>query len=71
MKQKNFAKALEHFAKANPADPLVWYYRAAAAEGSGDSKAATELYRRIATWNQLDTPGYALIRSKSVQMAKK
>ena len=71
LKQKNFAKALEHFAKANPADPLVWYYRAAAAEGSGDSKAATELYRRIATWNQLDTPGYALIRSKSVQMAKK
>jgi len=71
LKQKNFAKALEHFAKANSTDPLVWYYRAAASEGSGDSKAATSLYRRIATWNQLDTPGYALIRSKAVEKAKK
>ena len=70
LKQKNYAKANEHLAKANPADPMVWYYRAAASEGLGDGKTALELYRKIADWNQLDTPGYALIRTKSIAKGK-
>jgi tetratricopeptide (TPR) repeat protein len=64
--QKNYAKAGEFFAKANPNDPLVWYYQAVAAEGMSDKKSAAEKYRKIADWNGLDTTGYALIRSRSM-----
>ena len=69
--QKNYAKAGEFFAKANPNDPFVWYYRAVASEGAGDTKSAAELYRKIAGWNGLDTTGYALVRSRAVAMLKK
>lgn len=71
LKQKNYAKASEFFAKANPNDPFVWYYRAAAFEGAGDAKSAAEQYRRIANWNQLDTTNYALVRSRAMAKAKK
>ena len=71
LKQKNYAKANEFFAKANPNDPLVWYYRAVAHEGLGDKKAAAALYRRIADWNQLDTPGYAFARPRAMAKLKK
>jgi tetratricopeptide (TPR) repeat protein len=69
--QKNYAKAGEFFAKANPNDPFVWYYRAAALEASGDTKSAAALYRRITDWNQLDTTGYALIRSRALAKLQK
>lgn len=71
LKQKNYAKAGEFFAKANPNDPFVWYYQAAAFEGAGDSKSAADLYRKIANWNQLDTTGYALIRSQAIAKQQK
>ncbi|HSK70523.1 MAG TPA: tetratricopeptide repeat protein [Pyrinomonadaceae bacterium] len=71
LKQKNYAKANEFFAKANPNDPFVWYYRAVASEGAGDTKSAAELYRRIAGWNQLDTTGYALVRSRAMAKLQK
>ena len=71
LKQKNHAKASEHFAKANQNDPYVWYYRAAAYEGSGDAKAAEELYRQIADWNRLDNPGYAVVRPRAIAKLKK
>ncbi len=71
LKQKNYAKANEFFAKANPNDPLVWYYRAVASEEAGDTKSAAEQYRRIADWNQLDTAGYALIRSRAMAKLQK
>jgi uncharacterized protein HemY len=71
LKQKNYAKANEFFAKANPSDPFVWYYRAAASEGAGDTKSAAEQYRRIAGWNQLDTTGYALVRSRAIAKQQK
>ena len=71
LKQKNYAKASEFFAKANPNDPFVWYYRAIASEGAGDTKSAAELYRRIADWNRLDTTGYALVRSRAMAKLQK
>jgi tetratricopeptide (TPR) repeat protein len=64
--QKDYAKALEHFAKANPNDPYVWYYQAVAQEGAGDRKGAAALYRKVADWNQLDATGYAVVRSRAV-----
>lgn len=71
VKQKNYAKANEFFAKANPNDPFVWYYMAVASDGAGDAKSAAEQYRRIAAWNQLDTTGYALVRARAMANAKK
>ena len=65
LKQGNHAKALEHFAKADPEDPYVWYYTAQAYEGKGDKQNAKMLYRRIADWNQNDT-GYAVVRPRAV-----
>ena len=69
--QKNYAKAVEFLAKANPNDPYVWYYRAVASEGAGDKKSAAELYRRIADWNGLDTTGYAFVRSRAIAKLQK
>ena len=71
LRQKNFAKASEFFAKANPADPYVWYYQAASLEGSGDTKGAMTLYQRIADLNQLDATGYAIVRPRAVAKLKK
>ena len=64
--QKNYAKALEYFAKADPNDPYVWYYQAVAQEGAGDGKRAEALYMKVTNWNQLDDTGYALVRSRAI-----
>jgi tetratricopeptide (TPR) repeat protein len=66
LKQKNYAKAIEAFAKADPDDPYVWYYQALAYEGAGDKKSATALYRKVNEWNQLDTTGYAIVSQRAV-----
>lgn len=64
--QKNYAKALEYFAKADPNDPYVWYYQAVAQEGAGDGKHASALYQKLTNWNQLDQTGYALVRTRAI-----
>jgi tetratricopeptide (TPR) repeat protein len=72
--QKNYAKALEYFAKADPNDPYIWYYQAVAQEAAGNGKPAAALYQKLITWNQLDDTGYSLVRSRaiarSVELAK-
>lgn len=64
--QKNYAKALEYFAKADPNDPYVWYYQAVAQEAAGNGKPAAVLYQKLTTWNQLDDTGYSLVRSRAI-----
>ncbi|MGI8734059.1 MAG: tetratricopeptide repeat protein [Pyrinomonadaceae bacterium] len=64
--QKNYAKALEYFAKADPNDPYVWYYQAVAQEAAGDGKSAAALYLKLTNWNQLDDTGYSLVRSRAI-----
>ncbi|HZI86146.1 MAG TPA: tetratricopeptide repeat protein [Pyrinomonadaceae bacterium] len=64
--QKNYAKALEYFGKADPNDPYIWYYQAVAQEGAGDEKSAAALYLKLTNWNQLDDTGYALVRSRAI-----
>ncbi len=64
--QKDYAKALEYFAKADPNDPYVWYYQAVAQEAAGDGKRAAALYLKVTNWNQLDDTGYALVRSRAI-----
>jgi tetratricopeptide (TPR) repeat protein len=64
--QKNYAKALEYFAKADPNDPYIWYYQAVAEEAAGNGKRAAALYLKVTTWNQLDDMRYALVRSRAI-----
>jgi tetratricopeptide (TPR) repeat protein len=64
--QKNYTKALEYFAKADPNDPYVWYYQAVTQEAAGDRKLATALYLKVTSWNQLDDTGYAMVRSRAI-----
>ena len=66
LKQKNYAKAIEAFDKADPDDPYVWYHRALALEGSGDAKSAAALYQKVSDWNQLDTIGHAIVSPRAV-----
>ncbi|HJQ32663.1 MAG TPA: tetratricopeptide repeat protein [Pyrinomonadaceae bacterium] len=63
--RKNYAKAIEYFAKGNPNNPYTWYYTAAAYEASGDRKKAAELYQKIVSWNSLDDTGYAVVRPRA------
>jgi tetratricopeptide (TPR) repeat protein len=67
LKQKNYAKAMEAFAKADPDDPYIWYHRALAYEGTGDTKSAAALYRQVSEWNQLDSTGHAIVSSRAVK----
>jgi tetratricopeptide (TPR) repeat protein len=64
--QKNYVKALEYFAKADPNDPYVWYYQAVAQEAAGDRKLATALYSKVTSWNQLDDTGYSIVRPRAI-----
>jgi tetratricopeptide (TPR) repeat protein len=66
LKQKNYAKAIEAFAKADPDDPYVWYFKAMAHEGAGDPKTATTLYQKVSEWNQLDATGHAIVSRRAV-----
>ena len=64
--QKNYAKALEYFVKADSNDPYVWYYQAVAEQAAGNRKRAAALYLKVTTWNQLDDMRYALVRSRAI-----
>jgi tetratricopeptide (TPR) repeat protein len=66
LKQKNYPRAIEHLSKADQTSPVVWYYQAAAYEGSGDKKMATTLYGKVANWNQLDDPAFAVVRPRAM-----
>jgi len=66
LKAGHYAKAAEFLAKANQADPFVWYYQAQALEGSGDAAGARRLYQKIVSLNQLDTTGYAIVRPRAL-----
>lgn len=65
LKQKNYPAALEAFSKADPNDASVLYYMAEAYEGAGNTKQASRLYGKVADWNDLDTTGHALVRTRA------
>jgi tetratricopeptide (TPR) repeat protein len=69
-KSGNYSMASEFFAKANQADPFVWYYQATALEAAGDSAGARRLFRKVASLNQLDTAGYAIVRPRAIAKLK-
>ncbi len=70
LKQGRAAAASEFFGKANQADPFLWYYQVQVLEAQGDSAGAQKLYKKIATLNQLDTTGYALVRTRAIAKLK-
>jgi len=66
LEQKNYDKALQHFAMADTEDPYVWYHTALAYEQKGDTANAAKLYAKVVNWNQNDF-GYAFVRPQAMK----
>ncbi len=71
--EKNeYAKSLEHLRQADQEDPYVIYHLAVAESKAGDRPKASELFSKVADWNE-SSLDYAFVRSKAqetVKMAK-
>jgi len=64
MKQKNYAEAIGHFEKSNPANSVYnKYWLAMANEAAGNKDKANALYKEVADYN-FNEIGYALIRNE-------
>ena len=62
----DYAKSIEHFGQANQEDPYTLYYFALAESKTGDKPKATELFKKVADWNQ-NSLEYALVRTKAMK----
>jgi len=69
LKEKQYDKALEHFAKADNQSPLNWYYMALVYEQKGDVDNAKKLLEKISTWNTNDM-NLALVRNRAIDKLK-
>ncbi len=65
LKEKQFEKALTHFAKANQQNPYVLYRMAKAYKYSGNEAKAKELFQQAAHYNTLPTLNHAFVRAKT------
>lgn len=63
-----YQEAIEHFSKANQG-PWILYYFAVAESKAGNDEKASELFEKVAHWNE-DSFFYALIRSKAMAAVK-
>ncbi len=63
-------KAIEHLNQGDQEDPYILYHLAVSESKAGDKTKATELFKKVAEWNQ-NGLGYALVRSKAVDAQKK
>jgi tetratricopeptide (TPR) repeat protein len=61
--------AIGHLTKADQQDPYVLYALARARELKGDRDGARELYAKVATYNDLPTLRYALVRRQAAKVA--
>lgn len=61
--------AIEHFGQADQEDPYTLYHAAVAYQESGDDEKATELFGKVAHWNEPGL-GYALVRSKAMMQVE-
>ena len=59
------AKAIEHFSQGEMDDPFIMYHFALAKEQAGDAGGATELYKKLANWNE-DNVWYGFVRAKAL-----
>lgn len=70
-----YVQAVEHLVKVDQDDPFTVYQLALAESGAGNQDKATELYRKVAGWNEVLSNntgdlsralGYALVRPKAL-----
>lgn len=69
LQEKQYDKALQHFAKANNQSPCTMYYMALAYEQKGDMDNAGKLYKKISTWTTNDLE-LALVRNRAIDKLK-
>ena len=69
IKQGNYNKALELFARADTKSPLNLYYMAVAYDKKGEKDKASELFENLNNWNE-NSLGYALVRKRVLEMIK-
>jgi tetratricopeptide (TPR) repeat protein len=61
--------AIDHLKQADKENPYTVFVLAEATSKAGDMTRATELFNKVAQWNE-DSPSYALVRSKALMLAK-
>lgn len=68
MQQKNYAKAVDCYRKADLTNIYVQYQLALAEDASGASQEAKKIFRDVSRWN-FNTVGFALIRKDALARA--
>jgi tetratricopeptide (TPR) repeat protein len=63
-KNGKYDEAIQLYSKADPEDPLNWYYQAMAYDKKGDKQNATKLLEKIAKSN-VNSLNLALVRNKA------
>jgi len=64
-----YKEAIEHFSKGDQGNPWTLYYLAVAESKAGNEEKASELFKKVAHWNE-DSFSYALVRSKAIAALK-
>jgi len=65
----DYQEAIEHFSKANQENPRTLYYLAVAESKTGNEEKASELFKKVAYWNE-DSFAYSFVRSKAITALK-
>ncbi len=66
----DFEKSISNFLQANQEDPYTVFHLARAQAASGNNDDATELYQKVAEWNQ-NSLNYALVRGQAMGEVQK
>ena len=66
LEQGRYDEALQHLGQADQEDPYNWFYKALALERKADEAGASDLYAKVAGWNQNSLP-YALVRARALK----
>lgn len=64
-----YQEAIEHFSKADQENPWTLYYLAVADYKAGNEEKASELFKKVAHWNE-DSFAYSFVRSKAIAALK-
>jgi len=67
LQEKNFDRAITELQQANQQNPQNLYWLAKAYEGKGDQAKAQETYKKVATFNQLNSLNYAFVRNDAMK----
>ena len=70
LEQGEYARAIEHLEQADQEHPYTLYHLALAESEAGDQAKASELFEKVANWNQYNLH-YPLLRSKAMAALSK